>query len=95
MFVGSDIVIIGTQSASLASLASPNRGMVVLTTQDLRAATLTRAGGGSPQWWAWAQSKNCSQTRAAEVQPSLFICDHNKSHDIYVYTPSSFIGLSN
>lgn len=52
-------------------------------------------GRGSPQGWAWAQSKNCSQTRAAEVQPSLFICDHNKSHDIYVHTPASFIGLSN
>lgn len=31
----------------------------------------------------------------AKVQPSLFICDHNKSHDIYVHTPGSFIGLSN
>ena len=46
MFVGSDIVITGTQSASLAS---PNGGMVVVTTQDLRAATLTRAGGEVPR----------------------------------------------
>lgn len=26
----------------------------------------------------------------AKVQPSLFICDHNQSHDIYVHTPGLF-----
>ena len=31
----------------------------------------------------------------AKVQPSLFICDHGKSHDIYAHTLGLFIGLSN
>lgn len=75
---------------------------MVVKTQDLRPATLTRAGGQggeSAQGWARAQSKNCSRTRAAvtdgQSPASLFICDHNQSHDTYVHTPGLFIGLSN
>lgn len=58
MFVGSDFVIPGTQSASPAS---PNGGMAAVTTQrHMGPAPQTGAGGESAQGWARAQSKNRS-----------------------------------
>lgn len=101
MFVGSDFVIPGTRSASPAS---PNGGMAVVTTQGLRPATRVpllrpELGERVPRGGLGLSLRTAPEYELlgwmAKVQPSLFIRDRNKSHDIYAHTLGLFVGLSN